>query len=349
VRTIVGHLTSPACLPRVPGSPGGREAARFLEERLVALGLAPAGEDGYRQAIPPIGGTNLLARIAGSGAPSDRVVLLAAHFDACDPYGQGMPGADDNAAGVAVVLAAAERLLDEAGDLDRSVLVALFDAEEPPYFTGPAMGSQWFVDHPTVDLDAIDMMICLDLVGRSLGAPGFPEEVRDSVFVLGAEKSEGTGALLDALPSTPGLFPRRAGNHILEFNMSDYDAFMKAGIPFLFYSTGRSGDYHQMTDTADKLDYDKMTALAAHLADVVAANSTRPEPRVVYHADGEDDRATLASLEAVVAFLAGLDPAAGIALTTVKGLAAVTRERPLSPAERTGVRQLVAGIESALG
>ena len=184
----------------------------------------------------------------------------------------------------------------------------MFDSEEPPYFTTPNMGSQWFVDHPTSPLDGIDTMIALDLVGHSLGPAGLPNEVRDSIFVLGAEKSTGTPDLFDALPTIDGIVPRRIDNHIIG-SMSDYDAFMKAGIPFLFYTAGRSEHYHASTDTPDRLDYDKMAALAIHLTDLVTALADRPDTPV-FVADGFDDNATVASVRALLDALAPYAPAA---------------------------------------
>ena len=55
-------------------------------------------------------------------------VLLGAHYDTCD----SLPGADDNAAAVAVLLEVAAQMADET--LERSVILAFFDAEEPPHF-----------------------------------------------------------------------------------------------------------------------------------------------------------------------------------------------------------------------
>ena len=55
-------------------------------------------------------------------------VLLGAHYDTCD----SLPGADDNAAAVAVLLEVAAQMADET--LERSVILAFFDAEEPPNF-----------------------------------------------------------------------------------------------------------------------------------------------------------------------------------------------------------------------
>jgi Zn-dependent M28 family amino/carboxypeptidase len=262
MQETVEYLCSPACLPRNPGTDGGVAARSYLRDRLDALGLEPAGDHGFDQHLPAIGGSNLLGIVPGHGG---RFVLLAAHYDACM---DNNPGADDNAAAVAIALDVAQQLKSQ--HLDRSVIIALFDAEEPPYFLSPNMGSQWFVDHPTVPLDRIDMMVCLDLVGHALGPEGMPPEVRESVFVLGAEKSAGTGAIMDDLPDHPGIRPRRIDNYIIP-SMSDYDAFMNAEIPFLFYSVGRSEHYHASTDTPDRLDYVKMSRLANHLTDLITA------------------------------------------------------------------------------
>ncbi len=300
MQTIVEYLCSDVCLPRNPGTPGGAAARDFLIARLDALSLKAAGNDGFAQAIPPLGGTNLLARIPGR---SERTVLLAAHYDACGTHN---PGADDNAAAVAVVLDAAAQLTKR--DLNRTVLIALFDSEEPPYFLTPEMGSQWFVDHPTVPLDTIDTMIALDLVGHALGPEGLPDEVRNSVFVLGAEKSTGTAAVMDNLSAVKGIVPRRVDNYIIP-SMSDYDAFMNASIPFLFYTAGRTEHYHAPTDTPNLLDYDKMAALVNHLTELVTALANRPDTPV-FLADGFDDDTTVASIRVLFNALAPFSPAA---------------------------------------
>ena len=59
-------------------------------------------------------------------------VLLGAHYDTCD----SLPGADDNTAAVPVLLEVAAQMADET--LERSVILAFFDAEEPPHFLSPA-------------------------------------------------------------------------------------------------------------------------------------------------------------------------------------------------------------------
>ena len=339
MQEVVDYLCSPACLPRNPGTDSGIAARTYLRDRRESLGLEPVGEDGFDQALPSIGGSNLLGMIPGK---SDRYVLLAAHYDACDIDN---PGADDNAAAVAVVLDVAERLQNM--ELNRSVIIALFDAEEPPYFMTPVMGSQWFVDHPTVPLDQIDMMICLDLVGHALGPESLPPEVKESIFVLGAEKSTGTGPLMDQLPEQPGIRPRRIDNYIIP-SMSDYDAFMEAEVPFLFYSVGRWQHYHMPSDTPDKLDYDKMAAFANHLTDTVVALANRPdEPK--YVPDGYDDETTISSLGSILAPLSDMSPDAETAAMIIEGIKESLKSNGrLNDDERGAIVMIVEQVESAL-
>ena len=339
LRTTVETLCSPDFSPAEPRHGRRRGGWDHLRDQLEALGLTPVGEDGFDQPIPDIGGTNLLGMVPGTG---DRFVMLAAHYDAClSPN----PGADDNAAAVAIALDVAGRLLQE--ELDRSVIIALFDAEEPPYFLTPEMGSQWFVDHPTVPLERLDMMVCLDLVGHRLGPEEVPAAVGESVFALGAEKSTGTGPLLEALPARDGIAARRIDNYIIE-PMSDYDAFMNASVPFLFYSCGRWEHYHMPSDTPDRLDYEKMAALSEHLTDVLVALSNRPDVPE-YVPDGVDDAATVRSLEAVMVALAEVSFEAEMAEAIVAQLRSeLDISGLLGDQERMTIRYLVGQIEMAL-
>ena len=102
-----------------PGSPGYRRAAEFVAARFAALGLEPAGEDGYFQTVRLEGrvtgeSPNVVARLRGSDLAAEHVVLTA-HLD---DLGIGPPvegdgicnGALDNAAGVAALLDIAAEL-----------------------------------------------------------------------------------------------------------------------------------------------------------------------------------------------------------------------------------------------
>ncbi len=336
---IVEYLCSPVCLGRNPGTDDGVATRNFLRDHLIRIGLESCGEHGFDQPIPLIGGSNLLASIPGS---QDGYVMLAAHYDAC---GQDNPGADDNAAAVAIALTVAENL--RGSDLGSTVIIALFDAEEPPHFLTSNMGSQWFVDHPTIPLGKLETMICLDLVGHSIGPEGTPDEVSESVFVLGAEKATGTGEILDALPPRQGIRPRRIDNYVVD-SMSDYDAFMNAGVPFLFYTAGRTEHYHMPTDTPDRLDYTKMSALVDHLTDVVTALANR-EFFPYFYGEGYDDEATIDSLDRVLLPLSRVSDEALAAWRLVHDLRYNLAEiGSLGRQDRSTIRMIVDQIESAL-
>jgi Zn-dependent M28 family amino/carboxypeptidase len=290
----VEYLASPELEGRAPGTPGGLLARAHVEAAFAELGLVPAGLDGYQQAIPEIDGANLLGVVPGTGPHADRYIVVNAHYDHLGiNFGQVYPGADDNASGVAVLLDVAQRLVEQGG-LDRSVLVMSVDAEEPPHFYTPTMGSIYFVDHPTVLLEQIDLMICLDLIGHPFGPPTLPPDVRNSILVMGAEKSPGVGAIVDRLGrEATGIVPRRLDSDIIP-PMSDHYAFGRAGIPFLFFNVGRDRHYHTPQDTAEKLDYQKMVALADYLTVLIGELAARD--KFGYEEQAVDDTATLTTL-----------------------------------------------------
>ncbi len=99
-----------------------RTAARtYLSNQLTAMGWTP-----QRHSYP--GGENVFATIPatmGNGKP----IVIGAHFDTVS----GSPGANDDASGVAVVLAAA-RYLKDTTCRTSPVIVVFFDQEEPGLF-----------------------------------------------------------------------------------------------------------------------------------------------------------------------------------------------------------------------
>ena len=149
------------------------------------------------------------------------------------------------------------------------------------------------------------------------------------------------------MPAIAGIVPRRVDNYIID-SMSDYDAFMRADIPFLFYSCGRSEHYHAATDTPEKLDYDKMASFADHLTGVMLALANRTDTPV-YLADGIDDEATLRNLRSVVGELSDVSPEAAMAAALLDQMEAqLTEKGSLGDQERMAIRFLVGQIETAL-
>lgn len=299
MKQLVEALCAPACEGRAAGTAGGRRARGLVRDALREAGLDPA-EQRIGRSNPRNGsqGANLVATMPGE---IDRWVLVAAHYDHLGQSGsQYYPGADDNAAAVAILVDVA-RGLAKTKAKGRGVIIAAFDAEEPPYFRTGEMGSAWYAKHASEvgpSLDRIDMMVCMDLVGHALGPEGLPPELRGTLFALGAERSEGTGTIVDAMgTSEEGLFVRRADAEIIP-PLSDYDAFWKREIPFLFLTGGRSARYHTPADTPEHLDWTKMSATARWLERYVRATCAREHTRIEFR-NRRDDASTLRSIAAI--------------------------------------------------
>lgn len=154
IRRLVSALCSEACGGRRPATPGGLAARALVKAALDEAGL-PVEE----QLIPGHGGANLLGALPGT---SERWVVVGAHYDHLGPEDARLyAGADDNAAAVAILVEVARALAAQRPS-GRGVLFAAFDAEEPPCFLSPTMGSEYFARHPTVPLERVDAMICID-------------------------------------------------------------------------------------------------------------------------------------------------------------------------------------------
>jgi hypothetical protein len=222
-----------------------------------------------------------------------------------------------------------------------------YDGEESPHFLEGTMGSMYHIAHPTAPLASVDMMVCMDLCGHALGPEGLPAAVRDSLFVLGAELSEGTATLVDRATRPGGIHPRRVDLDLIP-PLSDYYAFRRAGLPVLFLTCGRWQHYHQMTDTPDRLDYCKIVATVDYLAGLVQLLRERPETPVRLECEARDDAGTIDTLLDLARLLAPYSPLVGGAIEQLEALARIAATRPLAPEQRAGLSLLVNTLEAAL-
>ncbi len=340
MRALIEALCSPECNGRAAGSPGGLLAKKYLLEAFRAAGAHPV-----EQRVPGCKGANILVPFRATGPLADRWVVVGAHYDHLGHHGNHtFFGADDNAAAVAMIVEVAKSLGQQPPQ-GRSVLVIAFDGEEPPHFLSENMGSEYFVAHPTVPLANIDFMFCLDLVGHALGPVGLPAQVRDSFFVLGAERSEGTAAHLEAVSKTVSGATARLVDAEVVSPMSDYHAFWKSKIPFAFLTCGRWQHYHKPTDTPDRLDYPKIAAMATWLERATRDAAARDDSMTF--TNGINDAATLRSLIEVMTAISTVSPVVADPLARAKALLTTCDANGRSP-QRRAVLHLVQEIEGAL-
>ena len=328
MRTLVETLCSPACAGRKPGTREGAAARAEVVSAFRSAGLEP-----FEQAVPGCHGANVIAKVPGD---IDRWVLLGAHFDHLGKAGGEVYwGADDNAAAVAILVEVGRQLARRPSK-GRGVVLASFDGEESPYFRTGAMGSEQFAKSPTVPLDRIDLMVAMDLVGHAFGGDGLPDDVRASVFALGAERSAGTAQHIERIARIePGLILRPADADIIP-PLSDYDAFWRRRRPFLFLTAGRWRHYHMPTDTPEKLDYGKMAATARWLERFVRETCERREDPILFLDDGGSEALTLRSLLDITASLTAVSPEARLGRECAEELLAACDGRGAAASGSTG-------------
>ncbi|SVA58497.1 uncharacterized protein METZ01_LOCUS111351 [marine metagenome] len=201
----------------------------------------------------------------------DEYVVLGAHFDHLGMGGKGSGsrkpdqaavhnGADDNASGTAGLLELAQKLTSKKIKLKRSVLLVGFDAEEKG-----VLGSKYFVDHPTVDINNIVAMLNLDMIGR----------MKDSTInVGGVGTSPIFEPVLDSLAEMHGydLNMTKPG-----FGPSDHASFYTRDIPVLFFFTGFHDEYHTPNDTWNHIALGGTKDVVELVYDVIFYLSQRPE------------------------------------------------------------------------
>jgi len=241
LKAAVAALADPALDGRAPGTAGDQAARTLIRDRLEALGLSPTEQafddaDGHSTA-------NILATLAGSD-PDAGIIVVGAHHD---HLGKKHLGANDDASGIAALLAIADAL--HGITPRRTIVFAAWGAEEEG-----EVGSAYFVAHPTIDLDRVVEYINLDMVG-SYGSRGF-------VAAMGTfAKLPARTVLQRAMKSYPKLSVGLGGRA----ERSDHEAFCKQGIPYVFFWTPDARCYHETCDTAANLDLAHMAQIA-HLA-----------------------------------------------------------------------------------
>jgi hypothetical protein len=266
---------------RMPGSQGHDAAMEFLSGRMTEIGLTTYSGDSFKlkyslDSVPEVSFCNLVGAVK-SANPEKPPLLIGAHYDSV------LKGhcADDNAAAVAITLAAAEHFSLNAEKLERDVVIALFDAEEPPYFCGPAMGSNYFCRYQ-MDGRKVHTALIMDLVGHDICLPesllqsvdSFPfasglvknilSDIKKVVFITGAESALEMKDVFEQVEVPKNITRVNALNRY-SGDLSDHGAFRAMGLPYLFFTCGRWEHYHSETDTPEKLNYEKMAGICRYL------------------------------------------------------------------------------------
>lgn len=246
-------------------SPGLELAADRLREVYEGIGLAPlAGAPDYRQTFDCSLGSgsasNIVGWLPGTGALAKEAVIVSAHYDHIGQHSDSddtiFNGANDNASGVAAMLAIATVAAKRPSSRRRSLIFIAFCGEELGL-----VGSRYWVDHPLWPLERTIFALNLEMLGR----PHAP-----LVWVTGMEHSTLGTMLQEATHDTSIRVVPAASIGPEEgaaFDRSDNYPFAQRGVIAHTISTGAIDHYyHSVEDDVSTLKFDEMALLVQGLA-----------------------------------------------------------------------------------
>lgn len=204
--------------------------------------------------------TNVLGMIEGSDK-KDEYLFITSHYDHLGKRGNVIYyGADDDGSGTVSVLELAEAFAQakkEGKGPRRNIVFMTVSGEEKGLW-----GSEYYSNNPVFPLDKTTADLNIDMVGRI--DPSYKGDSMNYVFTIGEDKlSSDLQKITDEVnkqhvkietdrryndPKDPNRFYYR----------SDHYNFAAKGVPIIFYFNGVHRDYHQPTDTPDKINYDLM-------------------------------------------------------------------------------------------
>lgn len=277
----INFLASDELQGREAGFHGSRVTSEYIVSLLQWMGVSPLADsyfqpfDAYRKERQKKGRLevhpdsiaklkqevhqkltmrNVLGMIPGKN--TKEYVIVGAHFDhlGIDPVLDGdqiYNGADDNASGVSAVLQIARAFLASGQQPERNVIFAFWDGEEKGL-----LGSKYFVQTCPF-LSQIKGYLNFDMIGRN-NKPQQPKQV--VYFYTAAHPVFGDWLKEDIRKYGLQLEPDyRAWENPI--GGSDNGSFAKAGIPIIWYHTDGHPDYHQPSDHADRLNWDKIVEI----------------------------------------------------------------------------------------
>ena len=291
---------------RNPGRTGGGPVALVIRAGSVGPVIAALGGDvaaaqsATTFSVKPLGSAQLhvharIEPVEKNSAPnvvgilegSDPVlkneyVVFSAHMDhvgVAGPRGSGgcraqgadsiCNGADDDGSGTVAVVEIAEALSGLNPRPKRSIIFLNVSGEEKGLW-----GSEYFSNHPTVPMSNIVADLNIDMIGRNW---------KDTIVAIGKEHSD-LGATLNRVGAAhPELNMRPIDDIWPQENFyfrSDHYNFARKGVPILFFFNGTHPDYHQVSDSPDKIDAEKESRVARlifYLGVDVANAAERPK------------------------------------------------------------------------
>ena len=211
----------------------------------------------------------------------DEYVIIGGHYDTTPnpPKARKLffdninNGADDNASGTAMVLELFEKYASTKNH-KRTLVFILFGGEELGL-----LGSKFYTENPTVDLEKVQLMVNLDMIGRL--------DKEKNLYLGGVPTAYGFSETLKPFFEESELnvtsYEHTASGVRSLFSRSDHYNFYRKDVPSLFFFSGIHKDYHTPRDEADLVNYEGLK-LISDLAEKVINNAANRNDRLEFKA-----------------------------------------------------------------
>ena len=253
---------------RMTGSKGQKMASEYIRDFYVKHGIkSPIEKDNYYQVVPASyfqgrgdakASENVIAYIKGSEKPEE-VIVISAHLDhvGIDKEGNVFNGADDDGSGTVAIMMIAKAFQQAVKDgyrPKRSVVFLHVTGEEIGLY-----GSRYYSENPIFPLENTVSNLNIDMIGR---IDPDKKDNPDYLYLIGSNK------LSQELQDVSEEVNEKYINMELDYKYddpndpnrfyyrSDHYNFAKNNIPVIFYFNGVHEDYHKISDTPDKIEYD---------------------------------------------------------------------------------------------
>jgi len=234
---------------RKTGSPGNLKAADYITNRFYKIGLKSYNENYKHPFIfrnrrnEQIQGINLIGYVKGK---SEKVIIISAHYDHVGINNSEIfNGADDNASGVATILASAKYFTENKPD--NTLLFIAFDAEEMGL-----QGAYSFLNNPPIPKELIKLNINLDMVSHN---------DKSELYAAGTFKTPVIKDIIKYADQNTGI-SIKFGHDQPDMGkddwtmQSDHGPFAKEHIPFLYFGVEDHEDYHKPSDVFENINPD---------------------------------------------------------------------------------------------
>ena len=211
--------------------------------------------------------SNVIGIIPGTDKANE-YVFMTGHYDHLGkrPDGTIYYGADDDGSGSVGVMQQAEAFAAaaKAGHKPRRTLIFMTVSGEEKGL----LGSEYYSEHPTVDLSKASVDLNTDMIGR--GDTSRKADTLNYIYVIGHDKlsselapiNESVNKIYNINLGLDYKYDDPNDTQNIYFR-SDHYNFAKKGVPILFFYDGMLGaDYHKPTDTVDKIQFDVMAKRA---------------------------------------------------------------------------------------